>query len=382
MPDLMRRLSGALAAACAPACRALGLAASKNFVPDHVFKGSTPDRAGAAGRRRLARAERRDHRHARDGGGWLIARALLPGRRVLRVVPLRGRAASAGVLLRAEKTPDGGLKGIFVVARRRTTSSPIASRSTRRARETSRERLRPAGGGQVRVAPPPPPRRRQRAGGARRGGGGAGGRGGGGLRSRLQMPGGIERADRAAGDAGLKAGEWNTIELVLDANILRAFLNDAGGVAAAWPTTSSGASAPFALYAGGTGEVRFKDVSFKDLPAESRAARGSLAPLPHADAERVLLLLGAVGRRHQQGRRRPTSSPARTTTSVPTTHVAREIYMAQTIDASTQYFNGVQYALRLHGRRLARRRSTSSSPGRPSSTSTRGASRAAGTRSP
>ena len=35
--------------------------------------------------------------------------------------------------------------------------------------------------------------------------------------------------------------------------------------------------------------------------------------------------------------------------------VAREIYMAKTLDASTQYFNGVQFAPRLHRRRMAGR---------------------------
>jgi hypothetical protein len=60
-----------------------------------------------------------------------------------------------GVLLRAQKTADGGLKGIFVslnegdLASYRLTTDAGGN-------EISREPLRPAGGGQVRVAPPPP----------------------------------------------------------------------------------------------------------------------------------------------------------------------------------------------------------------------------------
>ena len=52
---------------------------------------------------------------------------------------------------------------------------------------------------------------------------------------------------------------------MLDANILRAFLNDAAGIGDSVAEPEYGAFGPFALYVGGTGEVRFKDVSHKDL---------------------------------------------------------------------------------------------------------------------
>ena len=58
---------------------------------------------------------------------------------------------------------------------------------------------------------------------------------------------------------------------MLDANILRTFLNDAGGVGDSVAEPEYGSFGPFALFAGGTGEVRFKDVSYKDL--QPRVAR-------------------------------------------------------------------------------------------------------------
>ena len=116
------------------------------------------------------------------------------------------------------------------------------------------------------------------------------------------------------------------------------------GSAAASPTRNTAAPAPIALYAGGTGEVRFKDVSLQGPAAASRAAGAGLAALPDAGAQRVLLLVGPRRRRHQQGRRLPTSSPGRTTTSAPTTTSRARFTWPQTIDASTKYFNGVQFA--------------------------------------
>ena len=77
---------------------------------------------------------------------------------------------------------------------------------------------------------------------------------------------------------GLRAaGEWNTIEVALDANILRAFLNDAPGISDGVADSAFGAFGPFALYVGGTGEVRFKDVSRKDLqPRVAQLQRAAL----------------------------------------------------------------------------------------------------------
>ena len=57
------------------------------------------------------------------------------------------------------------------------------------------------------------------------------------------MPGGIP-SPIPRPTTGLRAGDWNTVELVLDANILRTFLNDAGGVATRSRSPNTARSVP------------------------------------------------------------------------------------------------------------------------------------------
>ena len=68
---------------------------------------------------------------------------------------------------------------------------------------------------------------------------------------------------------GLRPGEWNDVEILLDANIVRSFINNAGpqGVA----DDEAGRYGPVALYVGGEGEVRFKNIGLKDLNVKRRA---------------------------------------------------------------------------------------------------------------
>ena len=63
---------------------------------------------------------------------------------------------------------------------------------------------------------------------------------------------------------GYKATDWNDIDIVVDANILRLWLNKGGGGGGAADEVL-GAFGPIGLYVGGAGEVRFRDVSYKDL---------------------------------------------------------------------------------------------------------------------
>ena len=65
---------------------------------------------------------------------------------------------------------------------------------------------------------------------------------------------------------GIRDGEWNEVEILLDANIMRGRLNDTGpGVSVATANDDMNAYGPIALYVGKGSEVRFKDVSYKDL---------------------------------------------------------------------------------------------------------------------
>ncbi len=166
-----------------------------------------------------------------------------------------------GVLLRAEKTADGGLKGVFVSLVEGDLASYRVTLDAQ-GRETTRERLRPAGGGQVRVAPPPAPAPAA-APGAPAGRGAAGGRGGGGPQP---LP--AAERDRVADRASERRSQGRRLERHRGrarrqhpARVPQRRRRYSGGVA----DEEFGRFGAFALYTGGTGEVRFKDVSFKDL---------------------------------------------------------------------------------------------------------------------
>ena len=128
--------------------------AAKNFVPDVIFKGSSLSGWRPLGEAKW-RAENGEIIAAPGGGsGWLILDRSYQDVAFFsefRCAP----GCTAGLLLRAEKLADGGLKGIFVSL---NAADPGSYRITLdpSGKETAREQLRPAGGGQVRVAPPPP----------------------------------------------------------------------------------------------------------------------------------------------------------------------------------------------------------------------------------
>jgi hypothetical protein len=155
----------------------------------------------------------------------------------------------AGILFRLEKSPEG-MKGIYVSL---TDPEPGSYRVTLTTggRIVDRERLRRAGG-QMRIAPP-----------ADASGGGRAGTG----RGRGPAPANLPLRPP---DTSLRPGAWNTIEIYLDANIVRAFLNDSGETAGGAADDDAGRYGPVALYVAGTGAVRFRDVSWKDLAVKSR----------------------------------------------------------------------------------------------------------------
>ncbi len=303
--------------------------ASKNFVPDTVFSGSSLNGWSPIGKARW-RAENGEIVGSADAGagGWLLSDK--PYQDVAVFASFRCAAGcQTGVLLRAEKTSDGGLKGILVSL---NEGDLAAYRVTLDAQgiEKSRERLRAPGGGQLRVAPPPPdpaPNAPARAGGPPQ---------------IPQMPGGIP-SPIPRPTTGLRAGDWNTVELVLDANILRTFLNDAGGVGDSVAEPEYGSFGPFALFAGGTGEVRFKDVSTKDLqPRVARPEQVSTRFRMQALNEFYYSWGPAVADFNRDGTPDIVAGPYYYLG--PDYNAAREIYVGGTIDPGTQYFNGLQYA--------------------------------------
>jgi hypothetical protein len=159
------------------------------------------------------------------------------------------QGCETGILLRAEKTSTG-MKGIYVALTGDLTSYRVTLDA--QGRMLTREPLRP-GGGQMRIAPPADPNAPARgAGTPARGAGPA-----------VTLP-------VTPPDASLKLGEWNTIELYLDANIIRPLLNNGGERGGGVADPEAGNFGPIGLYAGGSGEVRFKDVRYKDLAIQVR----------------------------------------------------------------------------------------------------------------
>ncbi len=210
-----------------------GFAAGPNFLPDSTFKGST-----LAGWHVLGQADWSAHEGELTGkvkaggkGGWLVLDQSYQDAEFYASFRC-ATDCSTGVLLRAEKTPDG-MKGLYVAL----TGEPGLFKVTLDAegQELHREKLR-AAGGTIRFAPPANAP-------AAAGGGGGRGRGG----------------------PTLRQDDWNTVQVILDSDILRASLNSAGGGMSGATDDDRAGYGPIALYVGGTGQVQFKDVAFKDL---------------------------------------------------------------------------------------------------------------------
>jgi hypothetical protein len=69
-------------------------------------------------------------------------------------------------------------------------------------------------------------------------------------------------------DLSLRRGEWNEVEIVLDADIMRTYLNNAperSQISAATGDDDMDSYGPIALFVAKGSEVRFKDVSYKDI---------------------------------------------------------------------------------------------------------------------
>ena len=243
--------------------------ASQNFIPDVTFKGSSLN-----GWHTLGAADwRADNGEIiasprQESGGWLL---LDRGYQDIQLSASFRAAAGAksGILLRAEKTADG-MKGIFISLAEGDVA-PYNIVLDAQGKEVSRSRLRGSPGPMKRMAterisgpdepvpgfaklipiePPAPP---QPVAAAPSGGGGGGGRG---------------RGGRGGGGPQLHAADWNSINLILDTDILYLGVNGGRGGPSATTDDRMMGFGPLALYAGGAGEVRFKDIAYKDLNAK------------------------------------------------------------------------------------------------------------------
>lgn len=291
------------------------------FVPHWTFKGSVLTGTQSVGQATW-RAENGEIVGTPTGadGGWLL---INPGYQDVHFVgSVRCAAAcSAGVMLRTEKTA-AGTKGIFTSL----SGQPAAMAITvdEQGRIANREPLTRAGGAMMRRPPPPPPP--PPAGAAAAGGAG---------RAAGPAPAFVSMFPPAPSTA-FKPADWNTFEALVDANVFRFGVNQSVGFAGQAVDAETGSFGPIALYAGGTGEVRFKHLALRDLqrrvtPAERSSPRFRVQHFEDfyygwsaaaGDFNRDGVLDVTIGNRYYLG-------PAFTE--------SRELYLAQAFNPAKEY---------------------------------------------
>src|SRR6202142_2108593 len=178
-----------------------------SFHPDHSFQGSVitgwPTLGDATWH--AANGEITGN-PAQPAGGWLVLDHSYQDVGFYASFKCEG-ICKTRLLRRVEKTPQGGMKGVFVSLSEGDVAS-YALTLDAQGHELKRDKLR-RGGGQMRIAPPVDPNApvRPRTPGEHPG-----------LPPGLILP-------VTPPDTSLRAGEWNTVETFLDANIDRSFLN-------------------------------------------------------------------------------------------------------------------------------------------------------------
>jgi hypothetical protein len=244
-----------------------------NFKPDGSFKGSALTGWHVVGDADWSAQNGELVGKAKPGtnGGWLMMDKSFQDVQLYFNYRCTGECKS-GVLLRAHKTPDGGMSGVYVSLTEGETGSYSVTLDAA-GKETAREQLtgpnRGGGGG----------------GNAARGGAAAA-RGEGAARGAAAAPAPAAATPPAPprgtqqGSAGrrpptLKAGDWNEAYITIGqegpASGSPSGTNGPVEVLTTYGSTSgvdeknATAYGPIALYVGGTGEVRYKDLAWKDL---------------------------------------------------------------------------------------------------------------------
>jgi len=298
IPRLSRSLFVSAAAVAAMVFN-LQAADPANFRPDGSFKGSalTGWRVVGDADWRAESGELIGKAKPGTAGGWLVMDKSFQDVQLYMSYKCTGDCRS-GVLLRAKKSADGGMTGVFVSLNQSDTNYySVVLDAT--GKETSREQLSntapaaagaaPRGGGAgAAAAPAAPPAGGQPAAAEGARGARGGGRGGGGEAAARGAAAGQASAAPAApappargtqvGTSGrgrptLNAGNWNEMYITIGSE------GPATGMPAPIRVLSTFGPTPFALvdaknareygavalFAGGTGEVRFKDFAWKDI---------------------------------------------------------------------------------------------------------------------
>ena len=266
----MKRLASLLVIFVAAAVSIGAQGPAHEFRPDSTFRGST-----LAGWHTLGSSQWKAQggeligTATGAGGGWLVLDESYQDLNFFARFRCTAECRT-GVLFRAEKTA-AGMTGVYVSL---NAGELAAFRVTLDAtgRETAREPLR-AVTPFIRTAPPPPAPAAAPTPGGRTGGPARGGAGTGGAAMNLPVP----MPPLAPVPPGLRADDWNTLSVALDSDIIRATLNQGIDIPSGATDDRASGFGPVALFVG-SGEVRFKDVSFKDLtarviPPEQTSAR-------------------------------------------------------------------------------------------------------------
>jgi len=199
-----------------------------SFLPDITFKGSTLKGWHVMGNADWQAKDGELIGKSKGNGGWLVLDNSYQDVGFHALFKSTGNSET-GILLRMEKIADG-YRGVLL-SLRKDSVAPYSIVLDANGKETKREKLRNAGGINYRMAPPPDT--------SRRGGGNFGGRTPPAVPADLpvRLP-----------DASFRENDWNEIEIFIETNVIRSFLNDGNEIGGA----VDGASAltgygPFAL---------------------------------------------------------------------------------------------------------------------------------------
>ncbi|MEI9945317.1 MAG: FG-GAP-like repeat-containing protein [Chitinophagaceae bacterium] len=220
------------------------------FMPDYTFKGSTIKGWHVWGdaQWQANNGEIVGKAKANSNGGWLVLDNGFQDIGFHALFKATGNSETA-VLLRMEKVSEG-YRGVLL-SLKKGDIAPYSIVLDANGKEIKREKLRYAGGINYRVAPPPDTSRRTPGGGGPFTG---------------QRPAVPADLPLRAPNTEFRDNDWNEIETFLETNVIRSFLNNGREVGGAVDGESAlSGFGPIALYIGGPGEVRFKDVMYKDV---------------------------------------------------------------------------------------------------------------------
>lgn len=215
-----------------------------SFKPDHVFKGSA-----LKGWHTIGSA------NWQAKNGEITAKVVSNGLLVLdsgyqdisfRTLFKNTGDSETGLIFRLEKTGNG-YRGVLV-SLKKDDVFPYSVTLDQQGKLLTKQKLRTAGGINYRMAPPPPP---------------------GDAPERRMPPRPAPPADLPVKmpDTDFRSNEWNQIEVFLETNVIRSFLNDGREVGGAVDDGEYGVNGfgPVALYVSGKGEVSFKEMMYQDL---------------------------------------------------------------------------------------------------------------------